>query len=77
METKAIDWATWTPTETATLLFVVRGDEILQMGAVRIVNGKLLRSEGFDRSDVVGFASALVELLGDEMRTDGSDDGDS
>lgn len=24
-----IDWETWTPTETAVLLFVVRGDEIL------------------------------------------------
>lgn len=29
MENPAIDWATWIPTETATLLFVVRGDEIL------------------------------------------------
>jgi len=38
---------------------------------------KELRTEGFDRSDVVGFASALIELLGDEMRTDGSDPGDS
>lgn len=29
MEFPAIDWSAWTPTETATLIFVVRGDRIL------------------------------------------------
>lgn len=34
---------------------------------------KELRAEGFDRSDIVGFASAIIELLGDEMRESGSE----
>lgn len=29
MDLPVIDWSTWTPTETATLIFVVRGDRIL------------------------------------------------
>ena len=41
---------TYTVFDTETTgLDPVGGDEILQMGAVRIVNGKLLRSEGFDQ----------------------------
>jgi len=35
---------------------------------------KELRAEGFDSSDIVGFASAIIELLGDEMRGDASDE---
>jgi len=29
MDPLALDWTTWTPTDVATLLFVVRGDEVL------------------------------------------------
>lgn len=38
---------------------------------------KELRSQGFDRSDVVAFASAMVSLISDDIRSDSVDDVES
>lgn len=38
---------------------------------------KELRSQGFDRSDVVAFASAMVSLISDDIRADSATDADS
>lgn len=38
---------------------------------------KELRSQGYDRSDVVAFASAMVALISDDIRGDAANDVES